>query len=172
MLIATSNFLIPNATFIAELIAFLIILGILAKWVLPPLNKAMQQRQEQIKASLEAAERARADAAATEDERIKVIDAARREARTIIDQASKASEDIKAQGRVKGEQEYQRLVMAAQSEIEMARQRAINEVSARAAELAIAIAEKVIGEELDIEKHRALIEEAIASLNATPTVNA
>jgi hypothetical protein len=34
-----SNFLVPDGTFIAEIIAFLIILGIIAKYILPPLNQ-------------------------------------------------------------------------------------------------------------------------------------
>ena len=45
---ATSNFLIPNATFIAELVAFVIILWIIAKYILPPIRKAMTDRQAMI----------------------------------------------------------------------------------------------------------------------------
>ncbi len=45
---ASSNFLIPNATLIVEIVAFLIVLGFLAKYVLPVLNKALEERQEQI----------------------------------------------------------------------------------------------------------------------------
>jgi F-type H+-transporting ATPase subunit b len=44
-----SNFLVPNGTFIAELIAFAIIVFILAKWVIPPVNRAMGARQEAIR---------------------------------------------------------------------------------------------------------------------------
>ncbi len=64
-MIASSNFLIPNATLIVEIVAFLIVLGFLAKYVLPPLNKALEERQEQIRNALEAAERARAEAEET-----------------------------------------------------------------------------------------------------------
>ena len=39
--LAASNFLIPNATFFVELIAFILILVILARYVLPPVNKAL-----------------------------------------------------------------------------------------------------------------------------------
>jgi len=37
--LAAGNFLVPNATFIAELIAFLIILFILGRYVLPPVRR-------------------------------------------------------------------------------------------------------------------------------------
>ena len=48
----------PNATFIAELVAFLLILGILGRYVLPPVQKAMHDRQEIIRKQLDDAEEA------------------------------------------------------------------------------------------------------------------
>ena len=49
------NFLLPNATLLAELAIFLVLVFILAKWVIPPINKAMTTRQELIKAQFEEA---------------------------------------------------------------------------------------------------------------------
>ena len=40
---AESNFLVPNGTFIAELVAFVILLWLIKKYVLPPLSKAFQR---------------------------------------------------------------------------------------------------------------------------------
>ena len=45
------NFLVPNMTFVFELVSFAIIMYVMYKWVLPPINKAMTERQEKIKAS-------------------------------------------------------------------------------------------------------------------------
>ena len=44
-----SNFLVPNGTFFVELFAFAIMVWILAKFVIPPINKAMTARQEAIR---------------------------------------------------------------------------------------------------------------------------
>ena len=44
-----SNFLVPNGTFYVELIAFVIMFAILAKWIIPPINKAMAARQDAIR---------------------------------------------------------------------------------------------------------------------------
>ena len=49
MPLATSNFLVPNGTFIVVLIAFIIVLYVITKYVLPPLNAALTERQEQIR---------------------------------------------------------------------------------------------------------------------------
>ena len=61
MFLAT-NFLVPNATFVVELIAFLLVLGMLDRYVLPPLNKAIEARQGVIRQSLEDAETAKTKA--------------------------------------------------------------------------------------------------------------
>ena len=58
---ATSNFLVPNGTFIVVLLAFIIVLGVIAKFVLPVLNAALTERQEQIRGELAAADQAKAD---------------------------------------------------------------------------------------------------------------
>jgi len=42
--LAAGNFLVPNGTFIAELLAFLIVLGVLWRYVVPPVSKAMNDR--------------------------------------------------------------------------------------------------------------------------------
>ncbi len=69
MPIATSNFLVPNGTFIVVLLAFIIVLGIIGKKVLPILNKVLTERQEQIRGELEAADKAKADAEEADVER-------------------------------------------------------------------------------------------------------
>ena len=41
----TSNFLLPNGTFFAVLLIFLIVLGVIAKWVVPPISKVLAERE-------------------------------------------------------------------------------------------------------------------------------
>src|SRR5215475_1061776 len=45
-LAAGGNFLIPNMTFVVELAAFIIVLGVLWRYVVPPVQQAMNARQE------------------------------------------------------------------------------------------------------------------------------
>jgi len=164
---SSTNFLVPDGTFIAEFIAFLIIVGVIAKWILPPLNRAMQARQEEIRSSLEAAERARAEAAEASNARQETLDEARRQAREIVAAANKAAERISAQAEERGRLEYDRLVARADAEIAGARQRAVDEVSSRVGALVIAVARQVIGREIDETSHRGLIDEAVAALRGS-----
>src|SRR3981189_2680891 len=85
----TSNFLVPNGTFIFELIAFLIVLGVIGRKVLPPLNKMLAQRQDQIRGEIEAAEEAKTDAEQADVERRSELETARQQAREIGAQANR-----------------------------------------------------------------------------------
>ena len=58
------------------------------------------------------------------------------------------------------------MVARAEADIQRATERAREELRLQVADLVIAAAERVIGEELDPERHRGLIEEAIAGVGA------
>lgn len=162
----SSIFLFPNATFIVEFVVFLVILGLVAKYVLPPLSAAMERRQEQIRESLEAAEAARAEADETRSQREGILDEARGQAREIVLQANRTAERLRADGEERGRQEYDRMLSSATTEIDLARQRAVEEVSSQVAGLVLAAARQVVGREIDAETHRDLIEEAVNALRS------
>jgi F-type H+-transporting ATPase subunit b len=167
-----SNFLVPDGTFIAEIIAFLIILGIIAKYILPPLNRAMQARQEEIRTSLEAADAARAEADETRAQRQEILEEARTKAREIVAAANTTAERSVAQAEDRGQLEYDRLLRAAETEIGLAKQRAVDEVSAQLGALALSVARRVIGREIDAASHRDLIDEAVAALRSSADTTA
>jgi F-type H+-transporting ATPase subunit b len=163
---ATSNFLIPNATFIVELVAFLVVLAVLAKYVLPPLNKALSERAERIRSELDAADEAKADAAAADEERRSSLEDARRDAREIVAQANRTAERVVGEGQARGQAEYERIVSSGEAEVRLARQRAVEQASTRMGELVMDVVERVIGREVDAAAHRDLIDEAVAALSA------
>jgi len=163
---AQSIFLLPNGTFFVELLVVVAILFIVTKYILPPLNKAMEKRQATIRASLEAAEIARAEAAAAGDERASVLAQARDQAREIVAAAQALADQVKAEAGGRGQAEYERIVASADGEIDTARQRAIDEASARIGEIVFDLVTKIVGREVDQSTHQDLIQEAVAALNA------
>lgn len=162
---ATSNFLVPNGTIIVELIAFVIVLVVMARYILPFLDKALRERQEGIRAELAAADEAKADAAAVDDERRAALEAARQQAREIVAQANRTAEQVGVDAQARGQSEYERMLAAAESEVKLARQRALEEAAARLGELVVDVVERVIGREIDVEAHRDLIGEAVNALS-------
>ena len=165
-MIAESIFLIPNGTFIVELAVVAVILFLVTKYILPPLNKAMENRQEQIRGALDAADKASAEAAAAGDERAKVLAAARDQAREIVAAAQATSDSVKAESGARGQAEYDRIIAAAQGEVDTARQRAIDEASAKIGEIVFDLVAKIVGREVDQNAHQDLVREAVSALNA------
>jgi F-type H+-transporting ATPase subunit b len=172
MPLASSNFLVPNGTLIVEVVAFLIVLFVIGRYVLPVLNKTLEERQEQIRTALEAADAARIEADETRSQRQGILDEARQQAREIVGQANKVAEGVAAQAEERGQQEYERLVRAAETDIALARQRAVDEVSGQLGALVMSVARQVIGREIDAASHQALIDEAVAALKASSDTTA
>ena len=143
-------FLLPNGTFFIELIVSIILILAIYKWVLPPINKAMEERQAKIKDSLEAADRARADAEAADDERRAVLEEARHQAREIVAQANRTAEQVRVDAQSRAQGEYERILGNAEMEIDLARQRAIEEAAARLGEIVMEVVERVIGREVEL----------------------
>ena len=168
-MIATSVFLLPNGTFFVELLVFAVILFIVTKYLLPPLNKAMEARQAKIRTSLEAADQARAEAAAAGDERAKVLRQARDQAREIVAAAQATSDQVKAEATGRAQAEFDRIIAQADTEVNAARQRAIDEASARIGEIVFDLVTKIVGREVDQNAHQDLVREAVAALNNEAT---
>jgi F-type H+-transporting ATPase subunit b len=159
-----SLFLLPNGTFIVELVVFLAVIFIVGKYVLPFINKAMAQRQEEIRSELAAAEAARVEAAQADEERRQALEQARQQAREIVAQANRTAEKVTADGQQRGQAEFERLVASATAEVELARQRALEEASAHLGEVVVEVVERIIGREVNAEAHRDLLDEAIRAL--------
>lgn len=167
MLIAASNFLVPNATFIVELVAFLIVVFLLGKYVLPPLNRIMDERQATIRQALADAEEAKRRNAEADEESKRIINEARAQARTVVEEANKMAEQARAERRQQAEAEYERIVGSATADIEAQARRAQEELRQQAADLAIAVAERVIGEGLDRQAQSGLINRTIDEVAAS-----
>jgi F-type H+-transporting ATPase subunit b len=159
-------FILPNATFIFELIIFLVLIYVVARKILPPINEAMAQRQERIRSSLDAADQARADAVAADDERRAVLEAARHAAREVVAEANRSAEAVRVDFQTRGQAEYERIVGNAEAEVSLARQRAIDEAANRVGEMAMDVVERVVGRTVSVEAHRDLIAEAVSALRA------
>lgn len=160
-----SIFLLPNGTWFVELAVVIIILWVVTKYALPMLNAAIEARQDKIRTALVAAEEARAAADAAGDERTRVLNEAREQARDIVANAQALSDQIKAESGARGQNEYDRIVAQANAEVTSARQRAIDEASAKIGEIVFDLVAKVVGREVDQASHQDLVREAVAALN-------
>jgi F-type H+-transporting ATPase subunit b len=150
-----------NGTVIVELLTFLIMLAVLARYVYPEVVKIAETRQRAIAQQLHDAEQARVEAEARLKEAQAKLDEARKTAQQVIDSASKSGEQLRQDLREKAEEDARRIAESARREIEAERERALQSARTEVAALVVTATEKVIGETLDGPKHRKLIEQAI-----------
>ena len=146
---------------IAYLFNFVLLLGILTLFAYKPLLRMLDQRSETIRESLEAAERAREDAASSQEAIQEQITEARREGQRIMDQTREAAERFRTEEMGKARQEAEAFVERARSDIQRERDAALAEVRASFGDLAITAAERVIRSSLDRRAHEDLINQVL-----------
>jgi F-type H+-transporting ATPase subunit b len=152
-------------SFVVEIIAFLAMILILGRWVYPRVMAAAEMRQRQISDQLAAAERQRQEAEARRQEADVQLQEARTRGAEILEGATKTGEQIRADLRARAEEDARRIAENARRDIEAERQKAIDSVRGEVADLVVAATEKVVGESLDDQRHRSLIERAIAQVS-------
>ena len=146
---------------VAYLVNFLILLGILGLFAYKPLMRMLDERTERIRESLEAADRAREDAASAQEAIQEQITEARREGQRIMDQSREAAERFRTEEMDNARQEAEAFVERARSDIQRERDSALQEVRASFGDLAITAAERVIRSSLDRRAHETLIAQVL-----------
>lgn len=147
--LAAGNFLVPNGTFLVEVVAFLLMLGVLAKWVVPPINKAMTARQEGIRQQFAELEEAKAKAEAAEHEYRSQLSDARHEAARIREQAREDGAATIVEMREQARAESERILKTANAQIEAERQKVVQQLRTEVGSMATTLAERIVGESLD-----------------------
>jgi F-type H+-transporting ATPase subunit b len=160
--------LYPHASeLIVGAIAFFILLGFMARWVLPRLNAMLEERRQKIQGQLEEAERTRRDADRLLAEYREKLRDARGEANRIIEESRKTADQLRRDVQAKAEQEGEAIVARAREAIAAERDRTFEELRAQVAVLAVDLAGVVVGKELDAQAHRRLIDEYIDGVEAS-----
>ena len=157
-------FLLPNGTFFVELAVFLVLIWLITKYVLPPLNARdgaaagahpYRTGGRGRRARRRCGRRRRAQARARGGPPPGPRD--RRECQP-------HGREVRSEAQARGQAEYERIVASADAEVALARQRAVEEAANRMGDIVMDTVERVIGREVDAESHRDLIDQAVAAL--------
>jgi F-type H+-transporting ATPase subunit b len=151
---------------IVQIIAFTIVLLTLNAWVYKPMLNMMDSRKQKIAQGLEDARVAAEARASAEKEAAKIITDAQTEASKIVREATEraalAGQDVKAAA----EAEAAKARQAAIAEAEVERNRILGDLRSQVAGLAIAAANKLVGESLDEKRQRALLDEFFSGVRS------
>lgn len=164
-LVADAGLLDINGTLIADVVAFIIMLVILAKFAYPRIMQVAEEREKKVEAGVRAAEEAQKRLEQVQEDVAKVLNDAREQAREIIGRSHRDAVVEAQEVLVKARSDAEAVLRRAEAEIGSERDRAIQELRAQVSALVVEAAGRVIGESLDERSHRKLIEEALSKVN-------
>jgi F-type H+-transporting ATPase subunit b len=144
-------------------INFLLLLAIIWTFAFKPLAKTLDDRKAAIEQGLKDAEQARRDRESAEAERAATLAEARREANDILTRAQKVAQESRDADIAATREELERMRARATAEIEAEKTRAIGELRAEVADLALAAAGRVVGETMSDDRQRRLVQEFLAT---------
>ena len=144
---------------IVSALNFILFFAIIWAFALKPVSRMLSERKEKIEQGLKDAEQARRDRENAETERVAALTEARREANEIINRAQKVAQETRDADIAATREELERIRVRAASDIEAEKQRAIGELRAEVADLALAAASRVVGESMNDDRQRRLVEE-------------
>ncbi|MCW2497783.1 F0F1 ATP synthase subunit B [Jatrophihabitans sp.] len=169
----TNNFLVPNATFIVELVSVLLIMAFLGKYVVPRLTKALGERQAIIDKQMTDAEETAKQLAEAKSSYEQALNEARAEAAQIRESARAEAQRSLEELRAAAQEESARIV--ARGEEQLARQRSsiVRELRAEIGTLAVELSEKIVEQRLaDDAQVRATVDAFIAGLDSAASAGA
>lgn len=144
---------------LVQIFNFLIVLVILRAWVYKPLLQMLERRRKTVAQSLEDARVAAEARANAEREAQAIIAQAQQEAAQRIREATERAEQVGREIKASAEAEAAELRQAGAAEAEQAKVQALGELRGQVGALAVAAAQKLIGETLDEARQRHLIAE-------------
>ena len=144
---------------------FLLTFWILKRFAFAPIQKAIDERRDRIRRSIEEADNAREEARKILEEHRALMREARSQAEEILTEARRTREAMEHRMREETEAERQRRLEETRREIQAETQRALEQIRHEVAELTFIAATKVTGKALTDDDDRRLIDEAIASLD-------
>ncbi len=140
------------------IVTFLVLLFILKKVAWKPILSALDQREKDIKDSLEKAEKAKEDAQRILDENQANLAKAEEESKKIIEQSRSYAENLKEQLLKESKEQAKKIIEDAAEEIDRRKDSAFEELRDQVAKIAVDAAEKIMKQNLDADKNKHIVD--------------
>jgi F-type H+-transporting ATPase subunit b len=159
------NFLIPNMTFVVELAAFLIVLGFLWRYVIPPVQQAVTARQEMARKLVSDSQEARQLLERAQAAYKTAMDDARHEVGQLRARAEEQRREIVEGASTEAEAGVAEIISRGQARLDAERRQAIRQLKTELGNVAVELAEKILGEALaDDQRQKRLIERFLSQI--------
>lgn len=150
---------------IVQIFNFLVVVYVLSRFVFKPIINMLANRKDTIQQGLEDARVASEAKAQAEEQAAGIIAEARQQAREELRQAAEKAEALAQEIKAEAEKDIVKIRQTAQDEAEQVRDDMLGEMRGQVAALAIAAAQKVIGETLDEKRQRELIDSFFSGID-------
>lgn len=147
---------------ITQFVNFGVLLAILWIFLHRPLQRVLDERRKRIEAGLKASESAQEAAEEAKAAAQIEVQKGRDEGREIVEQAQQIAGRVRQEAQDGARREAEQIVERARLEIQQERDQAITQLREEFGDLAIAAAERVIGQAVDRDAHQRLIDEVLA----------
>ena len=166
MILANSLTSFPIGTIFWSTLIFILFFLLLKKFAWKPILSAVKARDEIIKGSLEAAEKARDDMKKVQTDNEAILRKAREERENILKEARESRDKMINEAKDKAGDEAEKLIGKARQGIEREKEKALSEIHQQVAFLSVEIASKLLGEKLkETEQQNKLIESYLKEID-------
>jgi F-type H+-transporting ATPase subunit b len=146
-----------NLTLIMQAVAFGLFIWFCARFIWPPLMRAIETRQKQIADGLAAGEEGRRELANAQKRDSEMLAEAKARSAEIVAIGEKYKADAIEQAKVDARAEADRIIAAAKAEIDQEVQRAKEQLRDSVADLAVAGASQILKRDVDRKVHEQLL---------------
>ncbi len=143
------------------IITFIAVLAVLSKVAWKPLVGALTKREEEIRTALHQAEEANAEAKRLAEENKRHLAQAEAHAQQAMREGREMGEKLKAEIIEKANASSRQMIEQAKEEIRREKDAALTQLRGEVADLAVTAAGKIIDANLDVNKHRSLVDNVI-----------
>ncbi|NMA61308.1 MAG: F0F1 ATP synthase subunit B [Firmicutes bacterium] len=163
--------LIDQTLLVAQIINFILLVGLLYWLLYKPVREFMDKRTAEIEQQIKSAEENQKAAEALRLDLENQAKESRQQARQFLDDATKRAEVAQAEMMAEARKEADAIIKRAQEMTVLEREKAWDELKAQVGELSLLLASKVINESLDQAQHQQLIDQTLSQLDALKAEN-
>lgn len=153
-----------NATLIIQVFAFVVMIVLVNKYLWTPISGLLEQRRQRIASELAAAEKGKRDLELAEKNADEALAEARSRSAEIIAHAERRADDIIEESKVEARSEGERLIEAANAQIEQQFIRTREQLRKEVVEITVEGVRKILKREIDTKAHEDILQEMIARL--------
>ena len=153
-----------NATLFVQMAVFFVGAWITMKYIWPPLNRAIEERQKKIADGLAAADRGEHDLEEAKKQGASIEATARQQSQVIVAQGEKRGQAIIDEAKAQAQVEADKIIAAARAQAAQEIQQAREQLKDQVAHLAVTGASQILGKEVDAKAHQQLLDQLKAKL--------